>query len=277
MKVYFPISGAIILRVTGRDSERYLHARLTNNIKALPVGQSCLAAALTPLGKTQVLMTLLRVGSAEFLLWVDGGEPSQVVGALKQYLVADRVEVEDRSDSLGVFHLSEVLDPLTVAASCPVNRGFGPGLDCLVLRTVEADFTRALQNNGWRISEPSEILLARIKANLPRFPEEINENHLFADANLGEAVAINKGCYVGHEVIERVDARGKAPHRIIAIFTKASVTPTAQVKSAEKTLGTVITVAPFVGCSYCFAYIKNIPDVDLLALNIDGAEASLII
>lgn len=277
MNIYFPISGAIILRVSGRDSERYLHARLTNNIKALPIGKSCLAAALTPLGKTQALMTVLRVGTAEFLLWVDGGDANQVIAALKQYLVADRVDLEDCSDTLRIYHLGAGSDYLPIGASCPATRGFGVGLDCLIESTAAAAFTKTLRDQGWRTPDTSETVLARIKARLPRFPEEINENYLFADAGLHEAVAINKGCYVGHEVLERVEARGKAPHRLISVVTKSSVMPKAQVKSADKVMGTVVTAISAEGSSYCFAYIKNIPDSELPNLKIDEAAASIIV
>lgn len=276
MKIYFPILGAIILSVTGRDAERYLQARLTNNIKALPIGKSCLAAALTPLGKTQALMTVLRVGASEFLLWIDGGDNNQVIGAIKKYLVADRVDFEDRSEKLRVYHLSEISNLPPGSVSCEAARGFGPGHDCLVSRESEAEFIKALVDDNFCCATAPEILMARIKARLPRFPEEINEDYLFADADLQKAVAINKGCYVGHEVLERVDARGKAPHRLISLVTNSSVMPKAQVKSTDKTLGTVVTVIVAAESSYCFAYIKNIPDGELPTLNIDGAEVLII-
>src|SRR5574341_2400195 len=45
-----------VLEVTGRDRATFLHALLSNEIKALAPGQGCAAALLDPHGKVQVIL-----------------------------------------------------------------------------------------------------------------------------------------------------------------------------------------------------------------------------
>ncbi|MBH1988444.1 MAG: hypothetical protein I8H75_00490 [Myxococcaceae bacterium] len=57
----------------------------------------------------------------------------------------------------------------------------------------------------------------RIASCIPKFPNEINEDHNPFELGLGHWIDWNKGCYVGQEVISRLDTYDKVSHRLMAV------------------------------------------------------------
>jgi folate-binding Fe-S cluster repair protein YgfZ len=136
MANYFQFPSPIVFAVSGKDSERYLNARLTNNIRTLEINKSCLAAQLSPQGKTEGLFRVYRDQSDHFLLYADGGDSAQILTAFKRYIVADRVEVEDLSNAYRLVHLfAAVVD---TKLSFAIQRTAVPGLD-LLLKNEESE------------------------------------------------------------------------------------------------------------------------------------------
>jgi folate-binding protein YgfZ len=228
-----------IFRVEGKDAIRYLHARLTNDIKKLPIGYSCLAAALTPQGKTEGIFACLREGESSYLLQCDGGEAESVQSALKRYIVADRVSVEIVQNGETIFHCSPTIasqirdvagispqvsthlipqNPCSILAIIPRNRIGSDGFDLWVARS---DSENSDRNKFFADSTPfTDVDFEKLRylSGSPVFPQELNQDHLLTEAPVDGIVGNNKGCYVGQEVIERIASRGATP-RLLARFS----------------------------------------------------------
>lgn len=287
---YAQFPNAIILEVGGRDAERYLQARLSNNTKALPVGKGCMAAALTPQGRTQALFAVYKLDGARTWLQCDGGERAGVIAAFKKYMVADRVEVRDLSQEMAVVHiLNEDISSLLgqeLPASAPLlaptqfadgfvvarQRFLTPGWDVLGPR---AWLEGLIDKAGMQALTPQQQLAQRIQAGIPSFPEELNEETLFSESGYREAVAFNKGCYVGQEVVERVDALGKTAKVLRRLKLKGEVQlpAGAQVNSSDgQPLGKVVSAAIDAGITYAFVLLKN--DGSVAGTNVNCASLS---
>lgn len=207
MSYLYKFPSPVILEVSGLHAERYLHNRLSNNIKALSIGAGCLAGALSPQGRTEALFFVLREASDVFLVLADGGDPAEVIAALKRFLVAERVTVIHRED-LSLFHGvfdSQVQIP---EKSISRNRTGTPGFDII-----------ASQKPDLRVEEidTNAYTLLRIKAGLVAFPEDVNSESLLSETGPREAIGFGKGCYPGQEVVEKIDAYGKAPRKIVRV------------------------------------------------------------
>jgi tRNA-modifying protein YgfZ len=292
---------AAVFRVAGRDARRYLNARLTNNVRDLLPGHAISAAALTPQGKTQALFTVLAVSDSEFLLYCDGGDRAAVEAALKKYLVADRVDVTN--PDLTVLHLafSERFagqSPLTSNAPsgsvddslAPFNHDAGhfvlsrrrshlPGCDYLASKEIVDGLAVSLKALDWPELTGEQKTLAAAIARRPRFPEEINESRMFLEAGLRGAVSFQKGCYVGQEVIEKVDALGKSPRVIVAFVAESS--PAGQDivdDSGSKASIDIISVGYDPGTGYAagFASAKNDPRILTAPLRFNGKQIALL-
>lgn len=239
---YYHLPHSVIFRADGKDVTRYLHARLTNAIKGLPIGLSCRAAALTPQGKTEGFFTCLRTADSEYLLQCDGGDPELLRTGLRRYIVADRVTIELIEEEYFVVHASvrakEQLceaaqivsadnqadfvhrvaeNHLGIQAIIPASRLGWPGFDMWIKGTWSSISTVKAALADCTELDTAHFEAMRLSQGLPMFPTEINQDHLFTEAPVGSAIGRNKGCYVGQEVVERIESRGATP-RLLARF-----------------------------------------------------------
>lgn len=280
---FFPLPNAIILEILDRDSRRYLNARLSNNIASLKTGTTCRAAALTPQGRTEGVFEVLQRSEEDYLLVCDEGDREKVIAALRRYIVADRVAVNDRSNEYSLIHLGGCPDPI-VSAVCggllasreTAQFGTGKdllfyrrprsgdgGIDVLCSRTISTDFLANLHKHAVVEATPEEQTLYRIKAGIPAFPQELNEESLLVEGSAEDLISRDKGCYVGQEVVERVSAIGKVPRKLrrIALATITNLEGKEQVFMDSTAVGNVVSFARDKGAgrTYCFAFVKNDP------------------
>lgn len=204
---HFTLEDAIVIEVTGEDSTRYLQSRLTNDMKQLGVGECCFAAALTAQGKCQALFQVIKKWENHFIVTCDGGDREEIVKTLGQFVVADRVEIVEKSDELALVHTVDESGDLPNALVTLVRNRIGsPGADLVVSKDDLGSFT---EGEGLTAEE---YTLARTKAGIPSFPIDVKEGSFYPEADhLISAVARNKGCYVGQEAVEMVFSRGKLP------------------------------------------------------------------
>ena len=278
---YFHLPNALIFRFTGKDSNRYLNARLSNNIRDLPAGRGCAAAALSPQGRTEVFGVLLKLSQEEFYYIVDGGDASEIKGLLTRYLVADRVVCDQLTD-MRLVHLDSIAeltigsDSLQLQSNAPE---FAPtkqgeilffhhqrissfGKDLLLPSTMISSLTVSLSSMPAAQVSVAEQDLGRVRSRRPNFPQELNDGGIFLEAGLSHAVSFTKGCYVGQEVLEKVDSHGRLPYSIVSLQSKSPgpIAPaSAAVMVAGESCGEVITTAldESTGIAYCFARVKT--------------------
>src|SRR5256885_12284271 len=94
-----------VLELTGRDRATFLHALLSNEIKALAPGQGCAATLLDIHGKVQVVL-LAWVLEDRILLVTPPGAGASTLEALDKYLFAEQVAVSDVSAASALFLLA---------------------------------------------------------------------------------------------------------------------------------------------------------------------------
>jgi folate-binding protein YgfZ len=249
---WFLIDSAITFRVSGKDSTRYLHNRLSNDIRSLGVGDSCLAAALSAQGRVEGLFSVSRLGESEFLLSSDGGDATKLSEILRRFVVADRVTFEDISEDLAVIHVAVSRDdlypklkdlgvvPLSIMDRARVS-SFGVDI---VINISDAGIFQ--QSFGEPLSKSSYEHL-RWEFGIPVYPAEVNDSGMLLEYGLRNAVSFTKGCYVGQEVVERSDAIGKLPRQIARIRLTGSDSLSggeSVITLSGEALGKVVSVIP---------------------------------
>src|SRR2546429_91348 len=93
-----------VLDVTGRDRATFLHALLSNEIKALQPGQGCTAALLDVHGKVQVILTVW-VLEDRIRLVMPRGLTAKISQALDHYLFSEKASFTDASDETALLML----------------------------------------------------------------------------------------------------------------------------------------------------------------------------
>ena len=275
---------AIVCRVTGKDGKRYLQNRLSNDIQALPPGASCSAAALSPQGKIEGVFLVINVAEGEYLLAADGGERSQVLGALQRFKVAERAEFKDESDSVTVFHCDGILDSIKAPGGfvAKAPRFSSTGMHLIVPRGESTEVIKKLTALTQELSGEA-LTIERVRKNVPSFPEELNDKLLLSEAGVKDLISFTKGCYVGQEVVAKIDALGKAP-RVLVRFRSTNSGGSLQGASVSvsanetRSVGTILTSVSdgASGEEIGFAALKNDPAVLKGALLAAGSSISLL-
>jgi aminomethyltransferase len=92
---------------------------------------------------------------------------------------------------------------------------------------------------------PEEARCVRIEKGKPRFGEEITSRFLGPEINLPDAIATNKGCYLGQEVVERVRSRNLLTRVLVPVTMPADARIAAGVKllSDERRVGDILSLS----------------------------------
>lgn len=226
-------SGTGRILLTGGDRRSYLQGLLTNDIAALTPGTGCYAAMLTAQGRMMTDMRVLELGDAVLL-----GVPLQVTPAIRDHLdrfiFSEDVQVEDVTAArveVGIYGPGAI-DVLvtagtegdTPAALFNSTRVRLAGADASLVRSDEAGIpgydvivdaphaervTAALLAAGAVRTRQDDAEAVRIESGRPRFGVDMDTDTIPLEAGLEErAISRSKGCYVGQEVIVRVQDRG---------------------------------------------------------------------
>lgn len=100
-----------------------------------------------------------------------------------------------------------------------------------------------LQNAGLTPADADAYDYLRIAAGLPRLGRELTLDYIPLEANLWADVSFNKGCYIGQEIIARMESRGKLAKRLVRLALAAPVEPGAEISAGGKSVGVLTSAA----------------------------------
>jgi tRNA-modifying protein YgfZ len=209
-----------VVKVFGEDAGNFLGGLVTTDVAQLTPGVGRFGALLTPQGKIVVdfLITEAPSDHGGGLLF-DCPRPlaQTLTDKLRFYKLRAKVSVENLSDSLGVIAAWD-----GEAAAQPDLAFADPRQPSLGLRILapEAQAAKIAELIGADLVDANAYEGHRIACGVPRggldfiygdaFPHETNMDRL-------HGVDFDKGCYVGQEVVSRMQHRGTARTRIVRI------------------------------------------------------------
>src|SRR3989304_379816 len=184
-----------ILELRGKDSTRFLNGMVTNDVKSLKAGSGQYAAMLSVHGK---LIADMRIYAVADGYWLDLQEElvPKVLQSIDRHLIADQVEVLDRSDD---FVLLALQGPASAELLARLGVGGGGGA---LLQAGRDDRLRPVGMEA--------LNTLRIKAGIPWYGVDMDETNLVQEAALERAASFSKGCYIGQVTAVRGANRGHA-------------------------------------------------------------------
>ena len=272
--------GRLLLR--GSDRLAYLHGLLSNDVLTLGPGEWRYATLLTPQGRMLTDLYVFESGDM-ILLDVPADELAATMQRLDQFLFSEDVQFTDLSEALDAvwihgpagpwmieqilkgtstgepqvepgslgawpeYHNARVLfagAPIVVARVSQIGvAGF-----CLYVEAgLAAELERALVLVSAVAADPIVIEAARIEAAYPLFGVDMTAETIPLEAGIeSRAISLNKGCYVGQEVIIRVLHRGqgRVARKLVALRIDGSVPAAgARIFAGDKDVGVVTSAA----------------------------------
>ena len=194
--------------VSGPDATSFLQGLVSQDLEPVADGAAVPTLLLTPQGKLDVALRALRVGD-EWWLDTDAAYGPRLAAALTRFRIRVKVELDDRTAATGLVSLVGVdVDAPAGVRALPTRWGEVAGLDLLGPQDAVAAAWDALPADVPRW--PAARLEAfRIEAGVPRLGVDVDDATIPQEAFLErDAVSFTKGCFLGQELVCRIDTRG---------------------------------------------------------------------
>ena len=236
-----------VIKVAGDDARRFLNGLATNDIGKVAPGTPRFAALLTPQGKI-IVDFIAAEAPAE-----DGGGffldcPRALAAALAQklnfYKLRAKVTVADLSEALGVMAVWDGAGDTEYGLCYPDPRLPELGLRAMLPPHLAKE---AAADLGATLTEAAAYEAHRIALGVPSGGQDFIYGDTFpheADMDQLAGVDFEKGCYVGQEVVSRVEHRNSARTRVVPVaYEGGAPAGGLPVMAGDKQVGTIGSAA----------------------------------
>ena len=293
-----------VLTVTGDDRVDYVDNAVSNRVPA-EEGNGVYALLLNPQGRIRTEMYVYNAGE-RLLVVLPPGKGDGIAEEWQEKTFIQDVDIEYATDDFAVFGVHGAKATEKIASVCSVQtpdehltfvRGSMDRAGVTVIRTdgltgeegyeviCRAEDARnvfdTLENRGLNAVpfgyQAWDSLT--LEAGTPLFETEL-EDEVPNNLGLRNAVDFEKGCFVGQEVVSRVENRGQATKQLVGLTTDAVPEAGATVFAGDETAGKVTRAceSPMLETPAALALLDRdvattVADADL-AVRVDGEELS---
>ena len=248
-----------VVRVAGDDAEKLLQGIITNDMGLLASQPAIYAALLTPQGKILFEFFVAKAPGG-FLLETGKDKTAELVKRLQMYRLRANVEIEDESADWAVIaawdDLPAELPWMREVTSEDEDIPLLPGADRIIRlpdprrgdlgeRWIVPQVTKTqiqADSSDFSVVKESDYHAHRIALGVPEggkdyvlgdaFPHEANLDRL-------NGVSFDKGCFVGQEVVSRMQHRGSARKRIVIVEGDGPLQPGSEITAGAAAIGTI--------------------------------------
>jgi len=232
-----PPDGLGVLAFRGNDAAKFLQGQLSANVEKLSMGASTLAGLHNPQGRVIALLAVVRTSADEFFAVLPRELVPEVAQRLRKFVLRSKVVIEEVS---GIYCVLGSAD----AAPAPDIATLAWGTRRLLLaprdRLGEFDVADAAAWARWQNADIAE--------GLPQVNAATSEVFVAQMLNLDllGAIAFDKGCYTGQEVIARAHYRGRVKRRLQRWINSSGVSlkPADSARGPDGRALSVVRVAP---------------------------------
>jgi folate-binding protein YgfZ len=243
-----------LVRVHGPDATSYLQSLVSQDLDGVSVGEGVHSLLLTPQGKLDVDLRALRVGDDEWWLDTDAAYGPRLAESLNRFRIRVEAEVDDLTAESGMVtmigaapdggpetaYAHRALDGLRVVyAPWGDERAF----DVLGPRAAADQWLGDVDPSVERWSG-EQLESFRIEHGVPKLGVDVDEKTIPQEAFLErDAVSFTKGCFLGQELVCRIDSRGHVNRLLRKVRADADVPAGASVVVGDKEVGAITSVA----------------------------------
>jgi hypothetical protein len=234
-----------VVKVAGEDARNFLNGLITTDVDRLKPGLGRFGALLTPQGKIIVDFLITEVPAGHgggFLIDCPKALADTLATKLKFYKLRAKVTVENLD--LGVLAAWDGQPAAQPDLAFADPRAPALGTRILIPENLKQTLSDLI---GAELVDAADYEAHRIGLGVPRggldfmyndaFPHETNMDRL-------AGVDFDKGCYVGQEVVSRMQHRGTARTRSVKVLLDGgSPEPGATILAGDKSVGSIGSTA----------------------------------
>ena len=287
------------LYMRGADHLDFLHRMTSNDFHNLQLGHGCEAVFIEQRARILDLATCYR-GPDTTVLILSPDSRAAILAWLDRFIFAEALELADRTRRDG--HVRAYRPTRRPASRPPIGRGSGKISGSPTARSTgcgrpvagahgraRAARLRATRRRGglWqRLTAAGahpigaatwEIL--RVEQGLPLLGRELTQDYNPWEAGLDRAIHLDKGCYIGQEVIARLDTYDKVKQHLVGLRLSDAELPAAgqPLRDGAREVGRITSAvhSPSLG-PIALAYVRRSACAEGTALDVDGAQATVV-
>ena len=287
------------LYMRGADHLDFLHRMTSNDFHNLQLGHGLEAVFIEQRARILDLATCYRGPDATALI-LSPDSRAAIPAWLDRFIFAEALELADRTDETAMFELigphaarlvthvldadlakfqdHQLLDPQVVDGLW-LARTAGPGLRAFgPLAAVEALWQRLTTAGAHPIGAATWEIL-RVEQGLPLLGRELTQDYNPWEAGLDRAIHLDKGCYIGQEVIARLDTYDKVKQHLVGLRLSTAELPTTgqPLRDGVREVGRITSAvhSPSLG-PIALAYVRRSACAEGTALDAGGTQATVV-
>ena len=250
--------------MTGEDALDLVDRLSTNEVVERSVGSGVATVLTTNKGRVVDLLTILYM-SDHWLVLTSPGNQQRVIDWIDEFTFGEEIELEDVTEERGLLSVIgprgaeaagvDALEPYhcvetTIAGvEAVVYRGgvgVGGAYNVIAPSGSVGEVWKGLVGAGAREIDSESYEVFRVGAGAPVFGAELGEEVNPLEAGLWEAVSFTKGCYVGQEVVARLNTYEKVKRYLskLSLHEGEKPAPGATLTVDGKEAGKITSVAP---------------------------------
>ena len=287
------------LYMRGADHLDFLHRMTSNDFHNLQIGHGFEAVFIEQRARILDLATCYR-GPDTTALILSPDSRAAIPDWLDRFIFAEALELTDRTDETAMFELvgpqaaqlvthtlnadlaklqdHQLLDP-QVADGLWLARTAGPGLRAFGSPVAVEDLWQRLTAAGAIPIGLETWEILRVEQGLPLLGRELTQDYNPWEAGLARAIHLDKGCYIGQEIIARLDTYDKVKQHLVGLrLSAAELPPIGQpLHDGEREVGRITSAvhSPSLG-PIALAYVRRRACAEGTVLDASGAQATVV-
>ncbi len=287
-----------ILKATGYDSVDFLQRMSTNDISVVKErGKYSITVLTNEKAKIIDIITVINVG--DYVLIITSSDNNQaVMNWLCKYIITENIEISDVTLDYSVwFYIgSHVIDKLNKRYNISTNLNanaiyYDLCNEVLIYRDTTWDYLSAycvLCKKEYIVSDELDLArisdatfdLLRVEYGIPLYGHEFTLNINPLEAGLDQFISYTKGCYIGQEVISRLNTYNKVQKKLIGLrfdnfSQKIHNAGKLYVSSTEVGFTTSHAWSHKLGKNIALGYLKESIDTEIIAFKNNQIESRI--
>lgn len=270
-----------MLKLTGETRLDLIHRMSTQAVNGLSSGEGAATVLTNEIGR--IIDRLILYTSSDTVYALTGESNSDNIARYLMRFVFfnDDFQIEDVSEQTAVFAIygAQAQQKLTEAGFTDTDLPLhhwrqqtvgdqtlylhktdpvaGDGYFVMCAADEKTAVARLLHNAGIVEIDAEAFNALRIQSGVPQFGAEISLDYIPLETGLWDDVSFNKGCYIGQEIIARMESRGKLAKKLVQLRAETAVSPTDDITANGKKVGSITSAAPTPDGWVALGYVKT--------------------
>lgn len=245
------LSDKVMIRLVGNDVQDFIHRISTNSVNNIEVGNIKQTMFLNEKGRL-LDNTIFVKNRNDFWLIGEADNNHKISRWLEKYIISEDIELSDLTDDYLIFEFFGKQAESVLTSFCGKAINFLEFNSILNIMVEKLNiYILKLEIKGvlrfWVIAEKETglqfldrlfednylfdlIMMGeiaydsfRVEKGIPKFPNEINDNFNPNELSLLEFIDFKKGCYIGQEIVARLDTYEKVQRKYLGIIFEKEI------------------------------------------------------